>query len=167
MGQAVDDVLQRGFAFTVGAVAVRLASPRDLEELAELFDGYRVFYRQPADRARARQFIEERIALHESVVLVVDGDAGRLDGFTQLFPSFTSSGTARTWLLNDLFVRPEARRRGVGRALVTAAIELGRRTGAAAVSLATEQTNVTAQPLYEALGFERDTAFLYYRRRIG
>ena len=45
-------------------------------------------------------------------VAVADGTGV---GFVQLYPTFTSIGAKRAWVLNDLFVVPEARRRGVRR----------------------------------------------------
>jgi ribosomal protein S18 acetylase RimI-like enzyme len=106
------------------------------------------------------------MSLQESVMLVAQDEVAFLCGFAQLYPSFTSAGMARIWVLNDLYVRREHRRRGVGRALVTATIEIAKNAGAAAVSLATEETNTVAQPLYESLGFKRDTAFRHYRLKV-
>ncbi len=162
MGEAVEVALATKFSASTGDLTVRLSNASDLEALVELFDGYRVFYGQASDVERARGFVSERIAKRESVILVAQR-GGALIGFTQLYPSFTSVGTGRTWILNDLFVQPTVRRAGVGRALVLAASELTRRAKATAVSLSTAITNTSAQALYEALGFQRDTAFYHYR----
>ena len=83
-------------------------------------------------------------------------------GFTQLYPSFSSGAMARIFVLNDLFVAPEMRRRGVGAALLNAAAEFGRREGAARLTLSTELNNTTAQALYEKAGWKRDTVFCVY-----
>jgi GNAT superfamily N-acetyltransferase len=45
---------------------------------------------------------------------------GRLEAVAQLYPSFSSGAMARIFILNDLFVAPEARRRGAGSALLEA-----------------------------------------------
>jgi ribosomal protein S18 acetylase RimI-like enzyme len=167
MPEAVERVSSQGFEWVgAGGVAVRLGVSGDLEAVTSLFDAYRVFYRQPSDPVRSRAFLQERFSLRESVLLVASAEKGLLSGFAQLYPSFTSAGTARTWILNDLYVRQENRRQGIGRALVEASVEVARRSGAAAVSLATEETNGAAQPLYEALGFVRDTVFRHYRLKL-
>ena len=83
-------------------------------------------------------------------------------GFTQLYPSFSSGALARIFVLNDLFVMPDARRRGAGFALLQAAAEFGRRIGAVRLVLATELSNTTAQRLYECAGWNRDTMFCSY-----
>ena len=167
MTDIVDRVYREGIeARDDRGFVVRLATPGDLDAVAALFDAYRVFYLQPSDVARGRAFLEQRYALRESVVLVAQDASGALLGFTQLYPSFTSAGTARIWILNDLFVDPAHRRGGVGKALIHAAVSVARRTGAVAGSLATQETNTAAQALYEALGFNRDTTFRHYRLKV-
>lgn len=53
---------------------------------------------------------------NDSVIFLADMNGPV--GFTQLFPSFSSPSMKRLWLLNDLFVMPEARRSGVAKALL-------------------------------------------------
>ena len=134
----------------------------DLDVLAPLFDGYRQFYRQSADLARARNFLSERLTRHESEILIAVDDRGVGLGFTQLYPLFSSVRVVRIFLLNDLFVVPEARRQGVGKALLLAAADHARDLGAASLSLSTALDNLPAQALYESLGWRRDQGFCEY-----
>ncbi len=140
---------------------VRRASADDLDVLALLFDGYRQFYDQPSDPARARAFLAERLDREESVVFLAF-EGGEAVGFTQLYPSFTSVGMARTFVLNDLYVASDRRRGGVGAALIEAAVEHARQVGAVRLSLSTGVGNRTAQALYERRGWVRETAFVGY-----
>lgn len=141
---------------------VRQASIHDLDTLVPLFDGYRQFYRQSADLARARAFLAERFEHLESVILLaVDGQGAGL-GFVQLYPLFSSVSTARIYLLNDLFVAPAVRRQGVASALLGSAADHARALGAARLWLQTEQNNAGAQALYESLGWQRDHDFCDY-----
>jgi ribosomal protein S18 acetylase RimI-like enzyme len=64
------------------------------------------------------------------------------------------------WQLRDLFVAPEARRRGVGRALVTSVATDARAAGALRLALQTESSNAAAQALYHGLGFEDVTGYV-------
>ncbi len=144
------------------SLSVRYATIDDLDDLAPLFDGYRQFYGQPPDLARARDFIGERIRLRESVILVAAWSSGGLVGFVQMYPTFSSIGTHRSFVLNDLYVAPEARRRGVAQSLMAHAAQAGRALGASSLSLSTARDNRAAQALYESLGWERDAAFLEY-----
>jgi len=145
------------------ADVVRRAALRDAERVAPLFDAYRQFYAQPSDPALARAFIAERLARDESVIFLAERE-GRAVGFVQLYPVFTSTASRprRLWLLNDLFVAPEAREGGIGRALLAQARRLAEETDAAGLELVTAVTNTSAQRLYESVGYRRDEAFLRY-----
>ena len=139
---------------------IRRASPADLDALVPLFDAYRVFYAQPSDPVRARDFLEARLAKNESTVLVAERGPSAI-GFTQLYPIFSSVRTARTWLLNDLFVAEGARRGGVARALLDAAAAFAREQGAAGVMLETTRDNGPARALYGAAGWHEDETQWY------
>ncbi len=137
----------------------------DLETLVPLFDAYRVFYAQPSDRGAAREFLAARLSAGESVVFLAFL-GGEAVGFTQLYGSFSSVSLRRLWILNDLFVTPEARRKAVAGALLERAQQHARETGAKGLTLQTATDNHSAQALYEAHGWERDTGFLTYTRRV-
>ncbi len=143
-------------------MTIRQATRNDLEPLSQLLDGYRQFYRQASDLEGARQFLQARLERGDSYILVDTGSQGELQGFVQLYPLLSTVRLAPLWLLNDLFVAPEARRSGVGRALMQAAWELARAHGVGHLKLATEIDNRTAQALYESLGWQRDTTFYHY-----
>lgn len=143
-------------------VEVRRAGVEDLGLLVPLFEAYRRFYRQPGDPERARRFLRDRLELNQSVILLASVDGGAI-GFTQLYPSFSSTAMAPIFILNDLFVIPEQRRSGAGAALLQAAADHARRVGAVRLGLSTELTNTTAQSLYERTGWKRDTVFCAYQ----
>ncbi len=144
-------------------VTIARADARHLDALVPLFDAYRRFYRTPSDLAGARGFLAERFEREDSVTFVASlPEADGLAGFTQLYPFFSSVRMRRVWILNDLFVAEDARRRGVARALMAAAHDFAASTGAAEVALATERTNTSAQALYDALGYQRDDEFWHY-----
>ncbi|MBC8077710.1 MAG: GNAT family N-acetyltransferase [Chloroflexales bacterium] len=137
-----------------------------LPVVAPLFDGYRVFYGQPPDLARATDFIRERLERGESAIFVALGDGAGL-GFTQLYPSFSSVSAQRLWILNDLFVAPTARRQGVAEALLDRARQFGVESGAKSLELATAVDNYAAQRVYERLGWQRDNEFFHYELPLG
>lgn len=150
----------------MGRVTIRRATAADVPRVAPLFDAYRVFYEQPSDVTMASAFIGERIARDESVVYLAEAGDGTVLGFVQLYPVWSSTRTppGRLWLLNDLFVVESARRGGVARELMLRAEQLARETGAVGLTLSTAMDNVRAQPLYESLGYVRDTRFYTYKR---
>ena len=137
------------------SLTIRRAGVPELDAVTPLFDAYRSFYGQPADLDRARDFLRERLERDESVVLLAEVD-GRPAGFTQLYRMFSSVRTARTWILNDLFVAAHARRGGVARALLDAAAGFAREDGATGISLETTRDNAPARALYRAAGWGED-----------
>ncbi|MGY2895803.1 N-acetyltransferase family protein [Deinococcus sp. UYEF24] len=145
-----------------GMPRVRRAIAADLPLVAPLFDAYRVFCKQPSDLAGAHAFLTERLRLNESVILLAELEDGVAAGFTQLYPAFTSVGIRRLWYLNDMYVAPQARRRGVSTALLEAARQHGLETGAARLVLTTELDNLAAQATYEAHGWKRDERYYTY-----
>lgn len=149
-------------------IAVDRATLDDLDALVPLFDGYRRFYAQASDPGRARDFLDARLRQGESVVLLARLDNGTAAGFTQLYPMFSSVRTARIWVLNDLFVAPTARRRGVARALLDAAAAFARDDGAIRLELETTPDNGSAQTLYRAAGWRAyDDTLRFYLPLVG
>ena len=144
------------------SVQIRQATAADLDLLIPLFDAYRQFYRLPSDPEGARRFLRERFEHRQSVVFLAIEDEQAV-GFTQLYPSFSSGAMAPIFILNDLFVMPDSRRRATGTALLSAAAEYGRSAGAVRLVLSTEISNITAQSVYAKAGWKRDTLFCVYQ----
>lgn len=138
-----------------------VAGPQHAVDVAGLFDQYRVFYEQPSDPEATLQFISERLERGDSHILCAVHE-GRMVGFTQLYPSFTSVRMRSIWVLNDLFVDASARRLGVGRALLQAARRHGQSTGAMWLVLETGHSNTQAQALYESDGWHQESGFYVY-----
>jgi ribosomal protein S18 acetylase RimI-like enzyme len=146
---------------------VREATILDLDILAPLFDAYRQFYRKPGDLELARRFLRDRLENGQSTVFLAIDTDGMAAGFTQLYPSFSSASAARIFILNDLFVEPRFRRMGAGAALLAAARVFAQAAGAVRLTLSTEVTNESAQALYEACGWTRQTDFYVYNLSLG
>ena len=141
-------------------LSISRAGPADLDALALLFDAYRQFYGQATDVPRARDWLRSRLRVGESVVLLARR-GGAMLGFVQLYPMFSSVRTAKTWILNDLYVDANARRGGIARSLLDAAAKFAREDGAAGISLETTQDNAAARALYRAAGWNEDATQWY------
>ncbi len=163
--QIVDAALPTCFLFAMPyndpELDILQATPTDVEVIAPLFDAYRQFYRKAADQEAARRFLFARLSKAESIVYYAISSA-RPVGFLQLYPVFSSTNLTRQWILNDLFVLPDFRKRGVGRALMERARRLAEETQADGLTLETAVDNHTAQRLYENLGWRRDNEFYRY-----
>lgn len=134
----------------------------DIDEIVELFDAYRVFYKQKSDKNAAKKFLTERIKNNESKIFVAqDSQTKKFLGFVQLYPTFSSISIQRAWILNDLFVCNTARKKGVGEFLVEETKKFVEKEKSAWVHLCTQQENLSAQALYNKTGFIEDP-FKYY-----
>lgn len=152
-------------AAAAAAVVVVEAREPDADDVARLFDAYRVFYGRSSDHPATRAFILERMRKRDSVIYLARGEVGGRTialGFTQLYPTYSSVSMKRLWILNDLYVAPPGRRRGVARALIDSARKLAVDTQAKGLVLETAIDNLTAQALYDSYGFVKETEFFQY-----
>ncbi|XDD49978.1 GNAT family N-acetyltransferase [Leptospira sp. WS92.C1] len=144
---------------------IREVEINDLQEMSKLFDEYRQFYKQKSDLSGASKFLEERIRNKESKIFIVLEDQLYL-GFTQLYPVFTSVSMKRAWILNDLYVRPEHRKKGAAKALIDRSVSLARSDGSKYLELSTATDNTNAQKLYESYGFVKDEEYFHYSLNV-
>lgn len=143
-------------------MTIRDFNDNDLNQLAELFDAYRVFYRKESDLDAAKDFLSERVKQKESAIFVCENEDHQLVGFVQLYPLFSSTRMKRLWLLNDLFVHPDFRGNGASKMLIEKAKELVQKTGASGMFLETERSNDIGNNLYPRAGFELNDGSNFY-----
>lgn len=142
------------------------AQATDVADAAPLFAAYREFYGETYDVEASAAFLTERLTRDESILLLARGEDGSAIGFTQIYPIFSSTRLTRVWLLNDLFVSPDARGSGVVDALLDTAAALAKDAGVRAIELATAHTNERAQAVYERSGYVLDEVFRHYEKPI-
>ncbi len=141
---------------------IRKADSSDIEQLAILFDAYRVFYNKETDILSARSFLAEKMSNNDSVIFVAADTKSELSGFVQLYPLFSSTRMKRLWLLNDLFVKPDQRGKGISIALIEEAKNLCRVTESCGMMLETAKSNLIGNNLYQKTGFDLDFDHNYY-----
>ena len=142
------------------------ATIHHLDELATLFNAYRVFYEQESDVEGAKAYLHQRLTLHDAVIFIAIDDNQKMLGFTQLYPTLCSVAMRPIWILYDLFVHHDARKQGVGRLLLERAKQHGIEHGAARLELSTAIDNTTAQSLYETMGWKRNERFYNYTLQL-
>lgn len=130
---------------------VRRATVADAETVGRLLHDFNSEYDNPtpgpgALAERLRQLIG---AGEVSVLLTADGAHGL--ALLRLRPYLWGDGL--DCYLEELYVVPDRRGQGLGRALMEAAIELARDAGAVRMDLGTGAEDVAARTLYESLGF--------------
>src|SRR5690242_1600866 len=131
---------------TESGIEIVHATPAEVGEAAPLFDAYRQYYGKSADLEAARRFLFARLSKNESVLYLARHE-GRAVGFVHLYPVFSSVNLTRQWILNDLYVAPEARKNGIARALLKQARQLADATRANCLTLETAVDNSPAQRL--------------------
>ena len=135
----------------------------DLAELLPMMRAYCDFYGVAPGDDRLEELARALIAdpRHEGTQLIARGDDGEPLGFATLFWSWQTLDASRVGVMNDLFVVPAGRRRGVGRALIEECRGRCRQHGAAELVWETALDNETAQGLYESVG-ARESRWISY-----
>lgn len=147
-------------------IQIRYGQLEDIDAVGTMFDAYRQFYGMKPDLQCATGYIRARLTNRESVILVAHNDSATI-GFCQLYPSFCSVFAGPILVLYDMFVQPEARKYGAGRALLSAAERHAAENGAVRMDLRTAKTNQAAQSVYEAAGWIRGEMFYDYSKIPG
>lgn len=130
---------------------VRPGEAADAEGIGRLLHDFNTEFDDATPGASAlAERVRELLAANEVTVLL--GGAAP-DGLAVLRfrPSIWTQ--ALECYVAELYVVPERRGQGIGRSLMTAAIELARSRGADHIELGTSEDDVAARALYESLGF--------------
>jgi ribosomal protein S18 acetylase RimI-like enzyme len=135
---------------------IRRAESADLERLRELWEAFYTEWPEPEHRQKGWDDVADHVRRHieENVVLIAE-EGERAVGF-----ALGWTRNERIGYLSDLYVRPEFRRQGIGRALVA-----GTAAGLARefLMLGTETRNAPARAYYKGLGFEEESVNLVIR----
>lgn len=145
--------------------SIRKVTEKDLDLLSQLFDEYRMFYHKPSDLTGAKFFLSERIMNKDSEIFVAE-DEGKLVGFVQLYPLFSSTRMKRYWLLNDLYVNPDFRGKGFSKDLIEQAKELCRTSNSCGMYLETGKDNTIGNQLYPNVGFKKYDEVNFYEWEV-
>jgi GNAT superfamily N-acetyltransferase len=130
--------------------SVRPATAEDAPAIARLLDAFNREFEEPTP---GRRWLARRLpgllALDTAVLLAGRGPDGL--AVLRFRPALWSDGLE--CYLAELYVVPDKRGRGLGRALMKAVLETARRRGADRIELGTSEQDERARRLYESLGF--------------
>jgi ribosomal protein S18 acetylase RimI-like enzyme len=130
---------------------IRQASEADAAAIAQLLHDFNSEYDDytPGVPALTKRIAE--LLAEEAIVVLLSGDPPTGFALVRLRPSlWAKAGDA---YLEELYVIPAQRRKGIGRALLEASINAAREAGANHFELTTGETDVEARGLYESRGF--------------
>jgi GNAT superfamily N-acetyltransferase len=144
--------------------AISIVREADLAELLPLVRGYCDFYAVDPSDARLREMSRALIAdpEHEGFQLIARNESGQAIGFATVFWSWATSSASRIGVMNDLFVRPDARGAGVADDLIAECARFARERGAHSLEWETARSNARAQKVYDRVGGKRDERWLSY-----
>lgn len=148
-------------------ILVRSATPDDLYAVGQLLHDFNREFDDPTPGPDAlAKRLGELLAAGDTAVLVA-GD--KPEGVAVLRFRLAIWSRGSECYLAELYVVPERRGNGVGRALMEATIEEARSRGADTIELGTEETDAVARRLYESLGFSNreggNGAVMYFYER--
>lgn len=145
----------------MSGVAVRPARPEEAGAVAALFNALNTMDGMVPPVSMTAEAVRRDLlgAAPRATLLVAERD-GSLIGFVTGNLVYDAVRAADAFLLNDLFVLPEARRQGAGRALVARLAALARRHGAACLWWGVDLGDEEALRFYAALGAEDEGGFV-------
>jgi ribosomal protein S18 acetylase RimI-like enzyme len=147
------------------AVEIRPIAIGDRAAWQELFRAYGVFYETEfSDGVFDRVWAWLRDPEHEVSALVAD-DSGELVGFAHIRRLSDTFTGGPGWFLDDLYVAPEQRGRGIARDLIERAARDGAAAGGGTLSWITAADNTTGQRLYDRIATR--TTWVTYERKLG
>ena len=138
-------------------IAVRKATIADAEALFDLVRGFATSF--GSDRGAFQRSFEELLR-DESVWLAVAEWSGAVAGYCLGFDHYTFYANGRVSWVEEITVRPELRRKGVGRTLMQAFEQWATTRASKLVGLATRR----AEAFYSALGYEQSA--IYFRKLL-
>jgi len=148
----------------------RRATPDDAADVARLLHDFNTEFGEPTPGVAILAERAERMLAAGELTVLLAGEGP--DGIAQLrlAPSIWSDAPGA--YLEELYVAPARRGRGMGRALLNAAMDTAREAGADHIDLNTAETDTAARALYESAGFTNREGrpdgprMLYYEREL-
>ena len=133
------------------SATVRRADSGDAPEVARLLHDFNTEYSDPTPGVAVLTERTRRLLESGEIVVFLGGDGPDGIAVLRLRPSFWTG--APDAYLEELYVAPPLRRKGIGRALLEAVLAAAREAGAARIDLGTSEDDTAALALYESFGF--------------
>ena len=150
--------------------SIRRAQPADAEDLARLLHDFNTEFGEPTPPVGVLAERAARMIAAGEIIVLVAGDGPDGLALFSLRPSLWSDGLDA--YLQELYVVPERRGGGLGRALLEATFTVARDAGATHIDLNTSDDDTAAIGLYESSGFTNregrpdGPAMRYYERDL-
>jgi ribosomal protein S18 acetylase RimI-like enzyme len=151
---------------------IRSAVADDADVVARLLRAFNAEYDDPVP---PQELVAERIRVllkHGDTIILLAGEPPCALSLTRFRPGLWSPKLEA--YLAELYVVPERRGQGIGRALMDRTMAVARERGADTMELGTGEADVAARGLYESLGFTHtehgpggvETLSFFYEREL-
>jgi ribosomal protein S18 acetylase RimI-like enzyme len=134
-------------------VESRVAGTADLTTLLDLREGYCRDDRVPFDIHGARDATARLLAQPQWGCIWLAEISGASVGYVAVCLGFSLEAQGNDAFIDELYVRPRYRRRGIGRHLLALAVQEAQGLGARVLHLFVDRNNPRARALYASLGF--------------
>ena len=132
-------------------VAIRPAGPDDADRLAALAEEFHEAHGDPTGFLSAEAIRRDGFGATPEFAVRLAEDAGGLLGYALFYDAYEPSYAARGVYMADLYVRPSARRLGIGRRLIAAVAADARSRGRSYVWWVAQARNASAHAFYRTL----------------
>lgn len=151
-------------------IQVRRATAEDADAIARLLHDFNLEFLEPTPEVETLTGYVRRLLEEGQITVLLAGDGP--DGLSLLrFRPSLWTGESEAYL-QELYVVPDLRGRGIGRCLLEETLEIARAAGATGIDLNTGETDTAARALYESMGFTNregspdGPSMLFYEREI-
>ena len=151
-------------------IQVRQATVADAPEIARLLRDFNLEFEEPTPEVEELAETVTRLVEAGEITVLLAGEGPDGLSLFRLRPPLWSKGLEA--YLQELYVVPDLRGQGIGRALLQRTIELARERGADGIDLNTGETDTAARGLYESMGFTNreggpvGPSMLFYEREF-
>lgn len=135
-------------------ISFRFAEQADIAALLPLMKDFYAFERLQYDAGRLRQLLLKLIESQNLGRLILFEESAKLVGYMVLGFGFSLEFHGRDCFIDEFYVVPECRSRGIGQAAVGFAVGVCHDTGIKAVHLEADRINVRGHEFYKRLGFK-------------
>jgi len=134
----------------------------NFDQVLPLICAYQRFYEvTDIDEARNREFFSQFVKSNERGVIHGVSMDDAMVGFSTIYFCYSSALAKSVAVLNDLFIIPEQRAKGFGKALIENAAAYAGSLGVERLQWLTAEKNTTAQGLYDSLAAKKSAWFFY------
>ncbi|MCC2112660.1 MAG: GNAT family N-acetyltransferase [Hyphomicrobiales bacterium] len=141
-------------------ISIAKADTADIDAILDLMVAYYAFEELPFDRRRTRMSVAHVLETEAVGQIWTATNGRRVVGYIAIFYGYSLESGGLEATLDEFFVVPEERGRGIGRALMETCLASCRERGVVSMVLEVGRGNDAAKSFYEKYGFRGRERFM-------